>query len=304
MAETKSENKTVLLTVDVEDWFQVENLRPHFPFATWSRHELRVEGNTHRLLDLFDACAAERGAPVRATFFVLGWVAERLPQLVREIVARGHEVASHGYGHVMCHELSAEQLRNDLTFSKQLLEEIAGVAVTGYRAPSFSVGDAVLRVIGECGYRYDSSFNSFALNKRYGQLDLARSRRQQIALHFSEGAVELPISNYRFGSRVLPLGGGGYFRLLPLPLFRAGARQLLERDRAYLFYMHPWEIDPGQPRVTSASALSRFRHYVNLARTEGKLRRLVQAFSGCRFATCGDYLDGLSGLASAGGTDG
>ena len=304
MAEAIRDDRTVLLTVDVEDWFQVENLRPHFPVSTWPRHELRVEANTHRLLDLFDDCAAERGAHLRATFFVLGWVAERLPHLVREIAARGHEVASHGYGHVMCHELSADQLRDDLVLSKLLLEQAAGVAVAGYRAPSFSVGDAILRTIRECGYRYDSSFNSFALNRRYGRLDLASSRRQEIALHFAEGATELPISNYRFGSRVFPLGGGGFFRRLPLPLFRAGARRLLEQDRAYLFYLHPWEIDPGQPRVASASPLARFRHYVNLSRTEAKLQSLVRAFFDCRFATCGDYLAGLPALATGGGTDG
>jgi len=303
MADTQK-NKTLLLTVDVEDWFQVENLRPHFPFSTWANHELRVEVNTHRLLDLFDDCAAGREAPLRATFFVLGWVAERLPQLVREIAARGHEVASHGYGHVMCHELSAEQLRDDLTLSKRILEEISGVAVTGYRAPSFSVGDDVLRMVGECGYRYDSSFNSFALNKRYGQLDVTSGRRQEIALRFGDGTTELPISNYRLGGRILPLGGGGYFRLLPLPLFRAGVRRILDRDLAYLFYLHPWELDPGQPRVASVPALSRFRHYVNLSRTESKLLGLVQAFAACRFATCGDYLADLPQLAIEGGADG
>jgi hypothetical protein len=265
-----------LITIDVEDWFQVENLRPWNPPAAWGSRELRVEANVHRLLDLFDSfklpslpasqprcffqpdpvnpvnpvglsvvpqpctmyrvpssskpdpvnpvnpvglsipapCTVRREPFIRATFFVLGWLAARLPHLVREIAGRGHEVASHGSSHRMCRPLSDADLGDELQGSKRLIEDITGAEVAGFRAPNFSVDDRVLSLAREAGYRYDSSYNSFS----------------------------------------------------------------------------PWEIDPEQPRIGQASPAARFKHYTNLDKTMSKLRGMMEAFTDCRFVGCGEYI--------------
>ncbi len=278
-----------LLTVDVEDWFQVENFKQYISFQQWDSHRLRVRENTLRILDLM-AEYRPGGAPLQATFFLLGWLAERLPDLVREIRDRGHEVASHGQDHELCPNLSEEALLSDLIRSRELLESITGEPVAGYRAPSFSISDTSLRLVRSAGYRYDSSYNSFAVNQRYGRLNLDQNRRG-IAVPVSPGFHELPISNLHIKGRILPFGGGGYFRLMPFCLFRKGVRRILEEEDAYLFYLHPWEIDPDQPRVRAASPVFRFRHYINLRHTAAKLRRLIRSFSAARFLTCRDYLD-------------
>jgi polysaccharide deacetylase family protein (PEP-CTERM system associated) len=347
-----------LITIDVEDWFQVENLRPWNPVSTWDSRELRVEANVYRLLDLFDEvqlearssnpeakdgpppCARNRAAPflknpensvnpvglhfapapcavrrapsspVRCTFFVLGWIAERLPHLVREIAARGHEVASHGSSHRMCNRLDDAELRDELGSSKRLLEDITGARVAGFRAPNFSVDDRVLALIRECGYEYDSSYNSFGMHGRYGRISL-NGDRMGIAHRVADDFFELPVSNLDLedfigarckahGARqstrwALPWSGGAYFRLMPLGLFQRGVRSILNRDGVYLFYMHPWEIDPGQPRVRQASMSARFKHYTNLVKTEDKLRKMIEKFGDCCFTTCQDYLNDKKG---------
>ncbi len=288
----KTNPKTILLTVDVEDWFQVENFKQWIPFDTWDSRELRVEKNTHRLLDLFDAVevGGEAGRP-RATFFVLGWVAERLPGLVREIHERGHEVASHGVDHELCNRQSAGALRDDLIESRRILEDLIGAPMAGYRAPSFSIDDDVLKVIEESGFLYDSSFNSFAMHGRYGSCSACSPGRPESHITpISESFYELPVSNMEWGGRVIPWGGGGYFRLIPSPLFRLGVKHILQRTNVYLFYMHPWEFDPGQPRVNEASLFFKFRHYNNLESAFDKLAGMIRYFSACDFTTCGDYL--------------
>jgi peptidoglycan-N-acetylglucosamine deacetylase len=318
-----------ILTIDVEDWFQVENLRPWFPHETWSGCELRVERNVHRLLDLFDQASSERIAhrqglqslgsssdsslsatsyQLRATFFVLAWIAERLPHLVREIASRGHEVASHGYSHRMCSPLPDAELREDLVKSKRILEDILGEEVAGFRAPNFSVDDRVLQLIAEAGYGYDSSYNNFDLHGRYGKITLNGQPKAGIAYKLSENFYELPISNLpisafpilgtlahfrhfrHFRHSVLPWGGGAYFRLVPQFIFMSGVRRILNRSGAYSFYMHPWEIDPGQPKVGQAPFISRFKHYTNLEKTENKFRGLADNFSDCLFSSCRDYI--------------
>jgi polysaccharide deacetylase family protein (PEP-CTERM system associated) len=304
----------ILLTVDVEDWFQVENFRKCIPFSSWSSCELRVEKNTYYLLDILDSLSCQPSAlsPVAryehgprttnhehdsrifATFFVLGWVAERFPQLIREIQARGHEVASHGYGHRLCGTCTREELESDLQDGKKLLEDVTGAPVNGYRAPSFSISDEAIKLVEQCGFTYDSSYNSFGANKRYGCLSVDGKERLGIAYRFSPGFYEIPVSNLSFGSRVLPWGGGGYFRLIPYWVFRRGIGKILERDGAYLFYMHPWELDTEQPRVREAPLLSRFRHYVNLGATESRVTMLVQDFDWAVFVSCKQYLDGLT----------
>jgi polysaccharide deacetylase family protein (PEP-CTERM system associated) len=332
--------KSILITVDVEDWFQVENFKKHIPFSSWDSRELRVEKNTHRLLDLFDSTALHNQQPttdnpprkkMRATFFVLGWLAERLPGLVREIQARGHEVASHGYLHNLCNLESKEDLIKDLITSKKLLEDILGSAVVGYRAPSFSVTNDILKMIEDCGYQYDSSYNSFEMHGRYGRLSIEGYPQKGIAYQISQDFHELPISNLKLFRHknnnsnsvkstrtsislppttnnkqqtisnnlhrfIFPFGGGGYFRLTPFPIFKQGVKRILNKESAYLFYMHPWEIDPNQPRVKEVPVSFKFRHYTNLAETHKKLQRLILAFNNCRFSTCSEYIKKIQGL--------
>ncbi|UCF57598.1 MAG: DUF3473 domain-containing protein [Deltaproteobacteria bacterium] len=306
----------ILLTVDVEDWFQVENFKQCIPFSSWQSYELRVEKNILRLLDLLDTCNGRRtrlphlsqsdggqatdngrGEKPQATFFVLGWIAERLPHLVREIRSRSHEVASHGYQHNLCNQISPKDLKIDLTHSKNLLEDIIGDRVYGYRAPSFSISQDILKIIQDCGYLYDSSFNSFAMHGRYGHLDLSKNGTRGIALQISKTQgpesrilYELPISNIKLGNSILPWGGGGYFRLIPFPVFRLGVQSILKKENAYLLYLHPWEIDPEQPKVKEASKFFKFRHYINLNKTASKLSSFIEAFNQCHFATCRQYL--------------
>jgi polysaccharide deacetylase family protein (PEP-CTERM system associated) len=279
-----AEKPTLIISVDLEDWFQVENLRQARPLDTWDSCELRVEKNVRDLLDLFDRHG------VSVTFFVLGWVAERLPGLVAEVSARGHEIASHGYHHEMCSELSEARLHEEISRSKELLESISGRPVNGFRAPCFSVTEPVVEILKEEGYLYDSSYNSFALNKRYGRAAdlLHRSPDNRWVAH--NGLWELPVSNLVVSGFTLPWGGGGYFRLLPTFLFESGVARILRSEGVYLFYCHPWEVDPGQPRVDALSALSRFRHYLNLSKTLGRIEHLLVSFRECRFATCGEYL--------------
>ena len=247
---------------------------------------------------------------MRCTFFVLGWIAERLPHLVREIANRGHEVASHGCSHDLPNQLSPKRLAAELADSKKQLEDIVGLPVTGYRAPSFAINENVLNSVGECGYHYDSSYNSFALHGRYGQITLNGNPRNGIAHEISENFYELPISNFKINfatnnnqkttntrqSRnfVLPFGGGAYFRMMPINIFIMGVRWLLNKERAYLLYLHPWEIDPEQPRVNQASYSSKFRHYTNLHKTETKLKKLIECFDYCQFLTCSEYLNNHS----------
>jgi len=347
-------NQTILLTIDVEDWFQVENFKKCIPFSSWPDCELRVEKNVHKLLDLLDSIElnnpinprlpqtsskaslhppiifltaaqqhgntkepspqssdlslsampsassglsssppASRLTPngsIEATFFVLGWIAERLPHLIREIQARGHEVASHGYDHVLCREQSAEDLKHDLSKSKKLLEDITGRSVYGYRAPGFSISRDILSLVEEAGYLYDSSFNSFKLNKRYGQIELKPNHGNGILHKISESFYEVPISNVRIGGKVVPWGGGGYFRLFPLKLFKQGVQSILKKQGAYLFYMHPWEIDPDQPSVKGVPFTFRMRHYVNMGSTFLKLSAFLEGFKNYQYRTCHQYL--------------
>lgn len=335
----------LILTVDVEDWFQVENFKPWIPFASWGSFELRVERNTNALLDLFDACHSQLtpisrlkvnngprpctveppqslGVPgptrIRATFFVLGWIADRCPGLIREIVARGHEVASHGVSHTLCNVLSTPKLEQELIDSKKRLEDIGGCPVVGFRAPSFSVDERLLAALHENGYRYDSSYNSFSLHGRYGRIKLNGQPRSGIAYRLHDDFYEIPLSNLPltasgFLARLnpfsshqtiignpeqercdrqfhLPWGGGAYFRLMPLSVFKRGVRSILNHAGAYVFYMHPWEIDAGQPRVKAAGFSRSLRHYANLGSTLDRLRDLIETFAHCRFLSCGDYV--------------
>jgi len=261
------------LSFDIEDWFQVENLRTAIARDQWDTLELRVETNTRKILALL------READARATFFVLGWVAERCPDLVREIDREGHEVASHGYGHGLVYDMTPAEFREDLLRSKKILEDIVKKPVTGYRAPSFSITPRnlwALEILKETGFDYDSSVFPVSMHDRYGFSGCSTK-----PFLWPNGMVEIPLSVYRIGRLSLPAAGGGYFRLFPYEYFRRIFTRLNRRDEVVTFYMHPWELDPGQPRVR-VPWFYRFRHYVNLSAAEARLRRLLRDF---RFTT-------------------
>ena len=260
-----------VLSVDVEDYFQVAAFEGIVPRDEWAAHPIRVVDNTFRLLDIF----AEYD--VKATFFTLGWVADRSPQLVRAIADNGHEVASHGYDHTPVTRLNSVQFREDVVRTKKMLEDASGVAVTGYRAPTFSIDLSTpwaLPILLETGHRYSSSVYPVK-HDLYGWVD-----SQRFPYHERQsGLLEIPVSTIDLVGRNVPCGGGGYFRLYPYAFTRWCFRRI-NRDEArpVVFYMHPWEIDVEQPRLNGISMKARFRHYLNLKNTERRLQRLLGEF--------------------------
>ena len=261
------------MTCDVEDYFQVSAFAPYIDRASWPKRECRVEANMDRILALF-----ERNK-VRATFFTLGWIAERYPNVVKRIVASGHELASHGYGHLRASDQSRAEFANDIRSSKALLEDLGGQAVLGYRAPSFSIGRDNLWALDElldAGYRYSSSIYPIA-HDHYG---MPEAPRFAFYPNGTEGLLEVPITTVQLFKRNLPAGGGGYFRLLPYALSRWMMAKVNQADRQpALFYFHPWEVDPGQPRPEGLGAKARFRHYVNIDRMEARIEALARDFA-------------------------
>ena len=261
---------TNALTIDVEDYFQVSAFAPYIRRDEWDARECRVERNVDRIL----AMLARHDT--KATFFTLGWVAERYPALVRRIVEQGHELASHGYGHERASDLSEAAFREDIRRAKAILEDLGGVEVRGYRAPSFSIGTGNLwafDTLQDAGYRYSSSIYPIK-HDHYGMPDAPR-----FAHAVRDGLIEIPATTLRMWDRNLPSSGGGYFRLLPY----AVSRWMLERvnageGEAAVFYFHPWEIDAGQPRIPGIDAKTRFRHYLNLGRMEDRLDSLLGDF--------------------------
>ena len=261
------------LSVDVEDWFQVGAFERTIDRADWDSLSHRVERNTDAVVDLF----AQAG--VSATFFTLGWVAERYPALMRRIVDTGHEVASHGYDHARVFTFTPDQFRADLARARALLEDASGQAVTGYRAPSFSI-DArnpwAHEELAAQGYIYSSSVAPIA-HDHYGWRDAPRFAFRPVA---GAAMIELPVTTAMLGKRRLAAGGGGFFRTLPYGFSRWAIAQVNRDDaRPAVFYFHPWEVDPGQPRVADAPLRSRLRHYTNLTRMEAKLERLLRDFA-------------------------
>ena len=269
------------MSVDVEDWFQVENLKPVIDRASWDTLERRVERNTMRILEVLEQQQA------RATFFILGWVAERHPGLIRRIAEAGHEIASHGYGHDLLYTLTESEFRADVDRCKKLLEDLTGAQVLGYRAPSFSITDWAVAILQELGFEYDSSVFPTVAHDRYGRLSGVGAGRPILELR--PNFFEVCISCLPLGKHGLPWGGGGYFRMIPYLPWQAGVRRILATGAPYVFYIHPWEIDPGQPRVDGLGRLRRFRHYVNLDRCEDRFRALV---SGFQWTTVKAVLDG------------
>lgn len=258
------------LTIDVEDYFQVSAFAPYIARSDWDQRECRVERNVDRILAMLDRHGAQ------ATFFTLGWIAQRYPQLVRRIASAGHEVASHGWGHQRVSDLSEAEFSADITSAKKILEDLSGTAVTGYRAPSFSIGAQNLWAfdgLARAGYRYSSSIYPIK-HDHYGMPDAPR-----FAHRVNDKLIEVPITTLRLFGRNLPSSGGGYFRLLPYAVSRWMLRQVQARDHeSAIFYFHPWEIDVDQPRIPGIDGKTRFRHYVNIERMEYRLDCLLRDF--------------------------
>jgi polysaccharide deacetylase family protein (PEP-CTERM system associated) len=260
------------MSIDVEDYFQVSAFAPHIRREDWDSLPCRVERNVDVILGLLDE------ADAKATFFTLGWIAERYPQVVRRIVDNGHELASHGYGHQRASDLAPDTFRADITRAKHILEDLGGVAVRGYRAPSFSINRSnwwAVEELENAGYHYSSSIYPVR-HDHYGMPDAPRFPHRP---NGDAGILELPPTTLALLGRNLPAAGGGWFRLLPYALSRWMLKRVNTQDRApCMFYFHPWEVDPGQPRQQGISAKTRFRHYVNLQRMPGRLRQLLNDF--------------------------
>ena len=258
------------LTIDVEDYFQVSAFAAHIPRDSWDSVPCRVEANMDRILALL----AEHN--MRATFFTLGWIAERYPGLVRRVVDAGHELASHGYDHARANQQGYGQFLADIRLAKAVLEDISGESVKGYRAPSFSIGPAntwAFDCVAEAGYRYSSSVYPIR-HDHYGAPDAPRFVHE-----VRPGLLEVPVTTVRALRSNWPAGGGGYFRLLPYRISRWSIRRVNDVDHeSAIFYFHPWELDPEQPRVTGPGRKARFRHYLNLKHMDARLRRLLADF--------------------------
>ena len=276
------------LTIDVEDYFQVSAFAPHIRRSEWNTRECRIERNVGRILEMLAV------HNTKATFFTLGWIAERYPQLVRQIVEQGHELASHGYGHERASDLTEAAFFADIHLAKIILEDVGGAEVKGYRAPSFSIGTGNLwafDTLARAGYRYSSSVYPIR-HDHYGMPDSPR-----FAYQVRPGLLEIPVTTLRALGRNLPSSGGGYFRLLPYALSRWMLKRVNTLDRqSGIFYFHPWEIDVAQPRVEGISSKTRFRHYVNISRMEARLAQLLKDFKWGR-------MDEVFGRNIAGGAD-
>lgn len=276
------------LTIDVEDYFQVSAFAPHIRRSEWNTRECRIERNVGRILEMLAV------HNTKATFFTLGWIAERYPQLVRQIVEQGHELASHGYGHERASDLTEAAFFADIHLAKIILEDVGDAEVKGYRAPSFSIGTGNLwafDTLARAGYRYSSSVYPIR-HDHYGMPDSPR-----FAYQVRPGLLEIPVTTLRALGRNLPSSGGGYFRLLPYALSRWMLKRVNTLDRqSGIFYFHPWEIDVAQPRVEGISSKARFRHYVNISRMEARLAQLLKDFKWGR-------MDEVFGRNIAGGAD-
>lgn len=262
------------LTIDVEDYFQVSAFAPYIPREQWNTRECRVERNVERILHMLDDFGT------KATFFTLGWIGERYPGLVRKIIEDGHELASHGYGHERASDLSEEAFFRDIDVAKKLLEDLSGSEVKGYRAPSFSIGEGNLWAfdcLERAGYQYSSSIYPIK-HDHYGMPDAPRFSHQVRAT-----LLEVPVTTARLFDRNWPASGGGYFRLMPYGMSRWLLQRVNQQDRqSAVFYFHPWEIDDEQPRIDGINTKTRFRHYVNLNKTEARIRRLLADFKWAR----------------------
>jgi polysaccharide deacetylase family protein (PEP-CTERM system associated) len=265
------ETNRAAMSIDVEDWFQVENLKGVVARDTWDERELRVERNTDRMLEQMDAHG------VKCTCFILGWVAEKCPALIKRIADAGHEIASHGYGHDLIYSLSHDQFREDMKRGIGIVEDLTGAKIRGYRAPSFSITDWSIDILQELGLTYDSSAFPTVAHDRYGKLAGMDSGKPIVEIR--PGFHEVCVSVLKVGKKGVPWAGGGYFRLFPYPIFKRGVRKILNTGNPYVFYIHPWEIDPGQPKMDGLKRSHRFRHYNNLDKCDARFDDLLKSFA-------------------------
>jgi polysaccharide deacetylase family protein (PEP-CTERM system associated) len=282
----KPSSGTLLLSFDIEEYFQVENLRPVFPPDRWGSVQGRVSIGVGRILAFLEE------AGVTGTFFILGWVAERYPEVVRDIASRGHEIACHGYGHDLLTRLTPGEIRADLARSKAILQDVGGVSVKGYRAPNFSITPVLYDILREEGFEYDSSHFPFRFHDRYGAADEIPYRNVSGGILREErtGIYEIPISMLGTTVGRIPWGGGAYFRFIPSGLYNFGVRKILLESGYFIFYIHSWEFDPEQPVIRKGVRLShKLRHYTGLQGVGKKFKALLNG--GFRIRNLGDYLD-------------
>ena len=321
---TSTQNPAMItnaLTVDVEDYFQVHAFSGSIRYEDWDSFEPRVERNTHRLLDLLDSYNGPRttddghSRKPRATFFILGWIADRFPSLVKEIHGRGHEVACHGYAHKCIFDQTREEFTEDVKRTKAILEDLTGEAILGYRAPTYSITRKTLwslEILRTLGFCYDSSifpvrhdFYGLPDAPRFpcllsfngkGDVDFEELEYDSGTYLASDSILEFPLTTIRFGGYNIPVSGGGYFRLLPYSLTRKFLKGINEKEeRPFIFYIHPWEIDPDVPKINGAGVISKFRTYVNLNKTENRFRRLLSDFQLSSISDCFFKYDTVAG---------
>lgn len=266
---------TNLLSVDVEDWFQVENLKQAIDKESWDRNVSRVERNINLILDLLSQ------NKTKATFFILGWIADRYPLLIKTIHQEGHEIACHGYGHELVSKLSQEKFKQDVLLTKNILEDIIGEKVIGYRAPNFSITDWSIDILLNLGFRYDSSLFPIVGHSRYGKLKKI-SIPNACVFELKDGFYQVMLSYLDVNGLKIPWAGGLYFRLIPYKIFKMGIDKIIQQKGLYLFYIHPWEFDPEQPKVNNIKLNYKLRHYSNLKTTENKFKKLLNDFNFCR----------------------
>jgi polysaccharide deacetylase family protein (PEP-CTERM system associated) len=260
-----------LLTVDVEDWFQVDNLKEAISKESWEGNISRVERNIDLILEMLDDKKS------KVTFFVLGWIAERHPSIIRKIHHEGHEIACHGYNHELVYSLSEENFKQDVLKAKNILEDIIGERIIGYRAPNFSITDWAIDTLISLEFKYDSSLFLTIVQSRYGRLKEFSIPDNSI-FELKENFYQVMLSYLDIAGIKIPWSGGFYFRLIPYNIFRFGIKKILQKNGLYVFYIHPWEFDPHQPRIKKISYQYKFRHYSNLDKTENRFKRLLQDF--------------------------
>ena len=269
-----------ILSIDIEDYFQVENFKEYINYDEWDNYECRIEKNVVKILNILDTF------DYKATFFVLGWIAQRYPNLIREIFNQGHEIATHGYGHELIYKQSEKEFENDLLTSINIIEDIIDDKILGYRAPSFSITNESywsLDIIKNLGLQYDASIFPIKGHDRYGL-----SNVEPEISELNNGLYEIPPATIKFLGKRWPIAGGGFFRLFPYWLTKMGIKRLNRKRKPAVIYLHPWELDPEQPRIKAADIFSKFRHYVNLDKTEKKFKKLLSDF---QFTSISDYLD-------------
>ena len=259
------------MTIDLEDWFHTQSFNGVIPKSEWGQQTNRVVRTTNLILNHLDR------NQIKATFFVLGWVAEREPGLIKTIQQEGHEIASHGYEHDIVYHLTPEQFRNDIRKSSEIIQNITGEKLLGYRAPNFSITDWAIEILVEEGFRYDSSLFPTFFHDRYGKLSTFKIENKPF-FELKKGFWEVPLSSLELSALKLPWSGGGYFRLLPYNIFKIGVSLILKKKGIYNFYIHPWEFDPEQPKIKAMPKSDHFRHYNNLHLTTKRFSLLINSF--------------------------